>query len=132
MALPTTVWRDFRNKDVSASGSFSEDDSADVEKFLQNRTTYQSTTKSGGKTLINNWYIGGVMYAKRNMKKTKKVYHPFTGQVLLENDDAMFRIGLYKKDNYNTFIDLHDIGKNSRYLLSTAEFDAMDFKEKVQ
>lgn len=131
LSLPTSVWRDHTTKDVSAT-VMKDDDSADIEDFLSKRVEYKATTKSSGKTMINNWYVGGLVYLKRFMRKTKKVYHPFSGITLMEEEDAMFRIGLYKKNNYNSFIDLYDIGKNSRYLLSPAEFDDMTFKEKVK
>ena len=130
--LPVEVWNDYSMKEAVVTTDVTETD--EMRKFFESRSGYSATTPktTSNKGLINNFYLGCVMYPRQGCVKRKKVFHPTTRELLLEKDDAMFRVGYYRKGKYETFTDLYSIGRNSRFLLSPEEFQTMSETEKLQ
>lgn len=132
LELPVDVWSSYTMREAVVTTDETETD--EMKQFFESRTEYSPSTPkaAGNKGLINGFYLGCVMYPRPGCMKRKKVFHPITGDILLEKERAIFRLGYYKKGSYETFTDLYSIGRNSRYLLSPEEFEAMPMNEKVQ
>lgn len=134
LSIPNELWRSHTVLTPKVVRSNTEEDEEELENFFSTRGVYSvpTTSSTSNDRMINKYYLGAVYYPRRGMKKSKKVYSPVNGRLLLDKLDAMFRVGLYKKDMYDSFTDLYTFGKNQKFLLSPEEFQEMALDEKIE